>query len=135
MVRPRPEGEQSQAYGTMLPRRVSIDEVPLLLSADIPALGSYPWYFYFSWLGPTSFSLLFFSSWDGCLIAFFFAVGVTCWCFHFPMHAVVSFFFACCLWLLYLILGSRTVVSACVAFTSSSVSVLQIHSVCCGVIA
>jgi len=56
-----------------------------------------------------------------------------CWCHvAFPCsHVVVSFVFACCLRLLYLILGSCTVVSACVAFTSSSVSVLQIHSVCC----
>ena len=34
-----------------------------------------------------------------------------------PAAAVVSFYFACC-WLLYLILGSRTLMSACVAFTS-----------------
>ena len=50
-----------------------------------------------------------------------------CWChvLVFPFsHVVVSCFFACCLWLLYLTHGSRTVVSACVAFTSSSVSVV-----------
>ena len=46
-------------------------------------------------------------------------------------HVVVLFVFTCCLGLFYLILGSRIVVSACVAFTSSSVSVLQTHSVCC----
>jgi len=43
--------------------------------------------------------------------------------------------FACCLGLLYLILGSRTTVSACVTFTLSSVSVLQIHSHSVAVIA
>ena len=43
--------------------------------------------------------------------------------------------FACCLGLLYLILGSRTAVSACVTFTLSSVSVLQIHSHSVAVIA
>ena len=52
------------------------------------------------------FSLLFFG---GCLISFFFAVGVTCHVVFPCSHAVVSCFFACCLWLLYLILGSCTV--------------------------
>ena len=71
----------------MLPRRVSIDEVPLLLSADIPALGSYPWYFYFSWLGPTSFFLLFFFL--GWVLDF---VLFCCWC-----HVLVfPFSHACC---------------------------------------
>ena len=91
-------------------------------------LGGSPWYVYFLvFLGPrpTYFSLLFFL-W-GCLISLFFC----CWCHvAFPFsHVVVSFVFACCLGLLYLIIASRTVVSACVAFTSSLVSVLQIHSV------
>ena len=51
MVRPRLEGEQSQAYGTMLPRRVSIDEAREgLLFVLLLALSGFllpPWYFYF----------------------------------------------------------------------------------------
>ena len=94
-------------------------------------LGGSPWYVYFLvFLGPrpTYFSLLFFL-W-GCLISLFFC----CWCHvAFPFsHVVVSFVsfaFACCLVLLYMILVSHTVVSARVSFTTSSVSVLQIRSI------
>jgi len=72
---------------------------------------------------------------------FFFLGGVLdfyhlfcCWCHvAFPFsHVVVSFVsfaFACCLVLLYMILVSHTVVSARVSFTTSSVSVLQIRSI------
>jgi hypothetical protein len=122
----RANNRSSQALGTMLPRRVSIDE-----ARYCSPLGGSPWYVYFLvFLGPrpTYFSLLFFL-W-GCLISLFFC----CWCHvAFPFsHVVVSFVsfaFACCLVLLYMILVSHTVVSARVSFTTSSVSVLQIRSI------
>ena len=118
VVRPRPEGEQSQALGTMLPRRLST------------LMGVFPGFLGYNVnVGVGNFSLLF----------FFFLGGVLdfdhlfcCWCHvSFPFsHVVVSFVFACCLGLLYMILVPHTLVSARVSFTSSSVSVLQmIHSV------
>ena len=98
VVRPRPEGEQSQALGTMLPRRVSIDEAQLLLSSP------HPWYVYFLVFLGKYFSLSFFSFFGGVLD---FVHLFCCWCHvAFPFSlVVVSFVFACCLGLLYLILS------------------------------
>ena len=74
VVRPRPEGEQSQALGTMLPRRLST-----LMGVFAGFLG------YNVNVGVGTFLCYFFSSLGGCLILIIsFAVGVTCR-FHFPM--------------------------------------------------
>ena len=64
----------------MLPRRVSIDEATLLLySAD-----SCSRRLSLVRLLPNFLGEVLRTSLEGCLISFFFAVGVT-WCFHFPM--------------------------------------------------
>jgi len=63
----------------MLPRRVSIDEAPLLLySAD-----SCSRRLSLVRLLPNFLGEVLRTSLEGCLISFFFAVGVT-WRFHFP---------------------------------------------------
>ena len=75
VVRPRPEGEQSQALGTMLPRRLST------------LMGVFPGFLGYNVnVGVGTFLCYFFSSLGGCLILIiFFAVGVTWRLFHFLM--------------------------------------------------
>ena len=109
----------------MLPRRVSIDEAPLLLySAD-----SCSRRLSLVRLLPNFLGEVLRTSLEGCLISFFFAeVGDTC-CFHFPMllsHLSLLAAYGCSL-----ILGSRTIVLR--VTRSRIVTLLQIQFVRCGI--